>query len=92
LCFRPGGNSDAWPHTKNILQAIAAKVNGKSCCSWIGEDGAGPYIKTVHNGIGYADMQLLAEAYHMLKDIARMNPLEISKVCAISLLCFKENK
>ena len=86
---RPGGNSLAWPHTKDLLQAISAKVNGKPCCSWIGEDGAGHYIKTVHNGIGYADMQLLAEAYHMLRDIAGMNPLEISEVINLRILFLK---
>lgn len=59
---------------------MAAKVNGEPCCSWIGGDGAGHYVKTIHNGIGYADMQLLAEAYHLLKDVAGKSVLEISSV------------
>ena len=59
---------------------MAAKVDGKPCCSWIGKDGSGHYVKTIHNGIGYADMQLLAEAYHLLKDIGGMNAAEISSV------------
>ncbi|KAK4003453.1 hypothetical protein OUZ56_005218 [Daphnia magna] len=84
----PGGSLEGWLHTKNILQAISAKVDGKPCCSWIGTDeagnatsseGAGHFIKTVHNGIGYADMQLLAEAYHLMKDLLRMGPPDIAQ-------------
>jgi 6-phosphogluconate dehydrogenase len=64
----PGGNPDAWPHVKEILQAIAAKVdNGDPCCDWVGEEGAGHYVKMVHNGIEYGDMQLIGEAYSLLK-------------------------
>jgi 6-phosphogluconate dehydrogenase len=64
----PGGNSQAWPHVKDIFQAIAAKVeNGEPCCDWVGEEGAGHYVKMVHNGIEYGDMQLICEAYHLLK-------------------------
>src|SRR5271156_3959428 len=65
----PGGNKDAWPHVKEIFQAIAAKVeDGTPCCDWVGEDGAGHYVKMVHNGIEYGDIQLICEAYQLLKD------------------------
>jgi 6-phosphogluconate dehydrogenase len=65
----PGGNPDAWPHVKDIFQAIAAKVeDGTPCCDWVGEEGAGHYVKMVHNGIEYGDMQLICEAYQLLKD------------------------
>jgi 6-phosphogluconate dehydrogenase len=63
----PGGNPDAWPHVKPIFQAIAAKVaDGSPCCEWIGTDGAGHFVKMVHNGIEYGDMQLICEAYHLM--------------------------
>ena len=65
----PGGNPAAWPHVKEIFQSIAAKVeDGTPCCDWVGEDGAGHYVKMVHNGIEYGDMQLICEAYQLLKD------------------------
>jgi 6-phosphogluconate dehydrogenase len=64
----PGGNPAAWPHVKEIFQAIAAKVeDGTPCCDWVGEDGAGHYVKMVHNGIEYGDMQLICEAYDLLQ-------------------------
>jgi 6-phosphogluconate dehydrogenase len=64
----PGGNPDAWPHIKPIFQAIAAKSeDGEPCCDWVGEGGAGHYVKMVHNGIEYGDMQLICEAYDLLK-------------------------
>ena len=64
----PGGNLAAWPHVKDIFQSIAAKVeDGTPCCDWVGEDGAGHYVKMVHNGIEYGDMQLIGEAYDMLR-------------------------
>ena len=64
----PGGNKEAWPHVKDIFQAIAAKVeDGTPCCDWVGEDGAGHYVKMVHNGIEYGDMQLICEAYQVLE-------------------------
>jgi 6-phosphogluconate dehydrogenase len=64
----PGGNPAAWPHVKDIFQSIAAKVeDGTPCCDWVGEDGAGHYVKMVHNGIEYGDMQLIGEAYDMLQ-------------------------
>lgn len=64
----PGGNPAAWPHVKPIFQAISAKVdNGEPCCDWVGEGGAGHYVKMVHNGIEYGDMQLICEAYQILE-------------------------
>jgi len=63
----PGGNPAAWPHVKEIFQSIAAKVeDGSPCCDWVGENGAGHYVKMIHNGIEYGDMQLICEAYHLL--------------------------
>jgi 6-phosphogluconate dehydrogenase len=65
----PGGSPAAWPHVKEIFQSIAAKVeDGTPCCDWVGENGAGHYVKMVHNGIEYGDMQLICEAYQVLKD------------------------
>jgi 6-phosphogluconate dehydrogenase len=64
----PGGSEAAWPHVKNIFQAISAKAdNGAPCCDWVGADGAGHYVKMVHNGIEYGDMQLICEAYNLMK-------------------------
>jgi 6-phosphogluconate dehydrogenase len=64
----PGGSPAAWPHVKQIFQAIAAKVaDGSPCCDWVGEGGAGHYVKMVHNGIEYGDMQLIGEAYNLMK-------------------------
>ncbi|MEO1080606.1 MAG: decarboxylating NADP(+)-dependent phosphogluconate dehydrogenase [Pseudomonadota bacterium] len=62
----PGGEKDAWPTIRPIFQGIAAKVDGEPCCQWVGEGGAGHYVKMVHNGIEYGDMQLICEAYHLL--------------------------
>ena len=65
----PGGNEEAWPHVKPILQAIAAKTpSGEACCDWVGKNGAGHFVKMVHNGIEYGDMQLICEAYQFMKD------------------------
>ncbi len=64
----PGGNAAAWPEVKQCLQSIAAQVNGEPCCQWIGEGGAGHYVKMVHNGIEYGDMQLIAEAYQFMHE------------------------
>jgi 6-phosphogluconate dehydrogenase len=70
----PGGNPAAWPHVKEIFQAIAAKVeDGTPCCDWVGENGAGHYVKMVHNGIEYGDMQLICEAYQLLRDGLGLN-------------------
>lgn len=70
----PGGSPDAWPHIKEIFQSIAAKVeDGTPCCDWVGEDGAGHFVKMVHNGIEYGDMQIITEAYHLMKNLLGMN-------------------
>jgi 6-phosphogluconate dehydrogenase len=77
----PGGNKEAWPHVKDIFQAIAAKVeDGTPCCDWVGEDGAGHYVKMVHNGIEYGDMQLIGEAYQLLKDGLGLTADELAEV------------
>jgi 6-phosphogluconate dehydrogenase len=77
----PGGNKEAWPHVKEIFQAIAAKVeDGTPCCDWVGEDGAGHYVKMVHNGIEYGDMQLIGEAYQLLKDGLGLTADELAEV------------
>lgn len=57
----PGGNEEAWPYVKDVLQSISAKSDGEACCQWVGDDGAGHYVKMVHNGIEYGDMQLISE-------------------------------
>jgi len=64
----PGGSPEAWPHVKEMFQSIAARTpDGEPCCDWVGEDGAGHYVKMVHNGIEYGDMQLISESYHLMK-------------------------
>ncbi len=79
----PGGNPEAWPHVKEIFQAIAAKVeDGTPCCDWVGEDGAGHYVKMVHNGIEYGDIQLICEAYQLLKDALGLTADELHDVFA----------
>jgi 6-phosphogluconate dehydrogenase len=79
----PGGNPAAWPYVKPIFQAIAAKVDeGTPCCDWVGEDGAGHYVKMVHNGIEYGDMQLICEAYQTLKDALGLSADELHEVFA----------
>ena len=79
----PGGNPAAWPHVKGIFQAIAAKVaDGTPCCDWVGENGAGHYVKMVHNGIEYGDMQLICEAYQLLKDGIGLNAAQLHDVFA----------
>ena len=70
----PGGAPQAWPLVKDILQSIAAKLpDGTPCCAWIGPGGAGHFVKTVHNGIEYGDMQLISEAYSLLKRQERLS-------------------
>ncbi len=65
----PGGSPEAWPSVQPIFQAISAKVeDGSPCCEWVGENGAGHFVKMVHNGIEYGDMQLICEAYHLMKE------------------------
>jgi 6-phosphogluconate dehydrogenase len=81
----PGGSPEAWPHVKPIFQAIAAKVpegdpNGEPCCDWVGEDGAGHFVKMVHNGIEYGDMQIIGEAYHLMKEGLGLSNDEMSGV------------
>ncbi len=79
----PGGNQAAWPHVKDIFQSIAAKVeDGSPCCDWVGEDGAGHYVKMVHNGIEYGDMQLICEAYQVLRDVLGLSAEELHEVFA----------
>jgi len=79
----PGGNKEAWPHVKDIFQAIAAKVeDGTPCCDWVGEEGAGHYVKMVHNGIEYGDMQLIGEAYQLMKDGLGLTADELAEVFA----------
>ena len=79
----PGGNKEAWPAVKGILQAIAAKVeDGTPCCDWVGEDGAGHYVKMVHNGIEYGDMQLICEAYQLLRDALGMTADDLHSIFA----------
>jgi 6-phosphogluconate dehydrogenase len=77
----PGGSNDAWPHVKQIFQSISAKVeDGTPCCDWVGADGAGHFVKMVHNGIEYGDMQLISEAYNLLKNLLEMNAGEMHDV------------
>jgi 6-phosphogluconate dehydrogenase len=83
----PGGSPAAWPHVKPIFQAIAAKVKRSGggedpCCDWVGENGAGHYVKMVHNGIEYGDMQLICEAYHLMRDGLGMSAGDMHKVFA----------
>lgn len=77
----PGGAAEAWPQIEPIFSAIAAKVDdGSSCCAWMGPSGAGHFVKMVHNGIEYGDMQLICETYHFMKSILSMEPSEIHSV------------
>ncbi len=79
----PGGNPKAWPLVKEIFQAIAAKTpEGEPCCDWIGQDGAGHYVKMVHNGIEYGDMQLICEAYHLMGTLLKYKAMDMHKVFA----------
>src|SRR5207302_3341545 len=79
----PGGSPAAWPHVKHIFQSVAAKVeDGTPCCDWVGENGAGHYVKMVHNGIEYGDMQVICEAYQLMKDGLGMSADEMHKVFA----------
>src|SRR6476619_33822 len=79
----PGGSPAAWPHVKDIFQKIAAKVeDGSPCCDWVGENGAGHFVKMVHNGIEYGDMQLIGEAYQLMRDGLGMSAQEMHAVFA----------
>ena len=79
----PGGSADAWPEVKDMFQAIAAKVGPNDdipCCEWVGPRGSGHYVKMVHNGIEYGDMQLICEAYHLLKEVGGLSNDELYDV------------
>ncbi|OWZ53520.1 6-phosphogluconate dehydrogenase, decarboxylating 1 [Cryptococcus neoformans c45] len=76
----PGGSDDAWPHIKDIFQKTAAQAQGEPCCDWVGETGSGHYVKMVHNGIEYGDMQLIAEAYDILKRGLELDEDEIAGI------------
>ncbi|KAL9125223.1 MAG: hypothetical protein Q9217_005541 [Psora testacea] len=76
----PGGNEEAWPYIKDIFQSVAAKSDGEPCCDWVGDEGAGHYVKMVHNGIEYGDMQLICEAYDIMKRGLGLSSTEISDV------------
>jgi 6-phosphogluconate dehydrogenase len=76
----PGGSNAAWPHIKEIFQKTAAQAYGEPCCDWVGETGSGHYVKMVHNGIEYGDMQLIAEAYDILKRGLGLSPGEIADI------------
>ncbi|AAP95728.1 phosphogluconate dehydrogenase (NADP(+)-dependent, decarboxylating) [[Haemophilus] ducreyi] len=79
----PGGNEEAWPFVKPILQAISAKTDkDEPCCDWVGKEGAGHFVKMVHNGIEYGDMQLICEAYQFLKDGLGLNYEEMHAIFA----------
>ena len=77
----PGGSPEAWPLVKPIFQAVSAKVeDGSPCCDWVGNGGAGHFVKMVHNGIEYGDMQLICEAYQLMKDLLGMSADEMHEV------------
>ncbi len=76
----PGGSPAAWEHVKPILQSICAKADGAPCCDWVGENGAGHFVKMVHNGIEYGDMQLICEAYQLMRDGLGMTGDEMHEV------------
>ncbi|MGD1823599.1 MAG: decarboxylating NADP(+)-dependent phosphogluconate dehydrogenase [Pleomorphochaeta sp.] len=77
----PGGSYKAWVQVKDILQNISAKVeDGSPCCDWVGDNGAGHFVKMVHNGIEYGDMQLICEAYSLMKNVLQLNNDELQKI------------
>ena len=79
----PGGSPAAWPLVKPIFQGICAKVeNGQPCCDWVGEGGAGHFVKMVHNGIEYGDIQLICECYHIMKELLGMSNEEMHETFA----------
>lgn len=78
----PGGAHEAWPHIKTIFQSICAKADGEPCCDWVGDEGSGHFVKMVHNGIEYGDMQLICEAYHLLKDALSLDHDTMSEIFA----------
>ena len=78
----PGGSPAAWPLVKPIFQSICAKADGEPCCDWVGDNGAGHFVKMVHNGIEYGDMQLICEAYQIMRDVLGMTAPEMAEVFA----------
>lgn len=79
----PGGSKDAWPHIKDIFQSIAAKVEDQTpCCDWVGGDGAGHFVKMVHNGIEYGDMQIISEAYDVMKRTLKLSHDQMNQIFA----------
>lgn len=78
----PGGNKAAWPIVKTILQTISAQVDGEPCCEWVGDNGAGHYVKMVHNGIEYGDMQLICEAYQLMSEGLGLSADEMQSIFA----------
>jgi len=76
----PGGSKPAWELVKPIFQSICAKADGAPCCDWVGENGAGHFVKMVHNGIEYGDMQLICEVYQIMKDLLGMSAQEMHEV------------
>ncbi len=78
----PGGSPSAWYHVKPIFQAICAKADGAPCCEWVGENGAGHFVKMVHNGIEYGDIELICEAYQLMRDLLGMSAQQMYEVFA----------
>ena len=78
----PGGSPAAWQFIRPVFQAVAAKADGVPCCDWVGENGAGHFVKMVHNGIEYGDMQLICEAYHLMKDALGLSTDEMHDIFA----------
>eukprot|EP00179_Madagascaria_erythrocladioides_P005252 CAMPEP_0198312192 /NCGR_PEP_ID=MMETSP1450-20131203/3656_1 /TAXON_ID=753684 ORGANISM="Madagascaria erythrocladiodes, Strain CCMP3234" /NCGR_SAMPLE_ID=MMETSP1450 /ASSEMBLY_ACC=CAM_ASM_001115 /LENGTH=485 /DNA_ID=CAMNT_0044015127 /DNA_START=136 /DNA_END=1593 /DNA_ORIENTATION=+ len=76
----PGGSIKAWPYVKDIFQSVSAKTDGEPCCDWVGNAGAGHYVKMVHNGIEYGDMQLICEAYSLMRNILGMSNDECAEM------------
>ncbi len=76
----PGGSPSAWEEVKPVFQAICAKADGSPCCEWVGENGAGHFVKMVHNGIEYGDMQLICESYQLMRDLLGLSAEEMSAV------------
>jgi 6-phosphogluconate dehydrogenase len=76
----PGGDFEAWPLVKDIFQAVSAKVDDEPCCQWVGSDGAGHFVKMVHNGIEYGDMQLICEAYALMENVLGLSYEQMHEV------------
>ena len=76
----PGGDKNSYKHIGPLLESIAARVNGEPCCAWVGPDGAGHFVKMVHNGIEYADMQFISEVYDLLRKVDGLQPAEIAEL------------